>query len=167
MTYSIRMANTSDIPDMCHLMHEAFSIYSDPPSSALDETISSITNNRQQGEQAALLFDNTNTLLAMIRFVQTDKTISFHRFAVKPSIQGKGLGSLLLTWLEDYAVYQDVLTLTCKVRKNLSQNISFYEKNGYQQDNNWTPSIQHSTPVLAFTKSITTTNKKKTRISSY
>ncbi|MDQ0205249.1 GNAT family N-acetyltransferase [Alkalicoccobacillus murimartini] len=164
--YFTRLATSSDVPAMCDLMHQAFATYSNPPSSALDETIASINTRLQKGEKAALLFNVQGRLLAMVRFVQTKESLFFFRFSVHPDCQGSGIGSLLLRWLETYATKQEISTLTCKVRKNVTQNLLFYQKNGYIEDTEWHPESTTSTAVLKCKKTIPSINKKKTCISS-
>ncbi|MEK4564265.1 GNAT family N-acetyltransferase [Alkalihalobacillus sp. FSL R5-0424] len=167
MTFTFQLATTENTEAMCQLMHEAFSIYTDPPSSALLETEDTLIQALQSGEHAALLFDQDHQVLAMCRFIEGENNLYFFRFAVKSDRQGSGLGSVLLQRLEAYATERGFTRTTCKVRKNLNQNISFYQKNGYQIDQQFVPEQQHSTPVFLLEKKLVKVDKKKTSIASF
>ncbi|MFK3938659.1 GNAT family N-acetyltransferase [Alkalihalobacillus sp. NPDC078783] len=167
MTFSFQLATAEHAQAMCQLMHEAFSIYTDPPSSALLETEDTLKQALQNGEYAALLMDQDQQLLAMCRFTEYEENIYFFRFAVKADRQGTGVGSIFLHKLEDYALEKGFMHVTCKVRKSLTQNISFYQKNGYQIDQHFVPDQKHSTPVLLLGKELGKVDKKKTSIASF
>lgn len=167
MSYVIRLASLQDASLMCELMHQAFAVYNDPPSSALKETADSIGKKLEGKEQAALLFTEQNVLVGLVRFIYKRDSIHFHRFCIHPAYQGNGLGGLLLNWLEEFAQSEHIATLACKVRTHATQNIAFYEKYGYIEVKEWQPSQPHSTPVLLFTKSVPKLTQKKTHITSF
>jgi ribosomal protein S18 acetylase RimI-like enzyme len=167
MTFTFQLATIENTQAMCQLMHEAFSIYTDPQSSALLETEDTLKKALQTGEYAALLFDQNQQLLAMCRFIENESSLYFFRFAVKSDLQGSGLGSVFLQRLEAYALERGLTHTTCKVRKNLQQNISFYQKNGYQMDQQFIPDQNYSTPVLLLEKELVKMDKKKTSIASF
>lgn len=128
----IQLATISDAPSIHELMNKAFIRYqnSEFPSSALEETIESITDAMKNGEQAFICYFKQSPV-GMVRFRQTENTVYFYRLSVIPEAQGKGFAKKLLASLEAYAKEMHIAKLYCKVRRSETKNINLYESIGY------------------------------------
>jgi ribosomal protein S18 acetylase RimI-like enzyme len=126
------LAQPQDAATVHNLMLQAFSVYRDsvPPSSALDETIESITQSLKQGKEAVILYVEDSPV-AMARFTLEEASLYFYRLSVIPAFQGKGMAKRLIQWLETYAKERGKESLSCKVRMNVSRNIALYESIGF------------------------------------
>ncbi|MDV6377166.1 GNAT family N-acetyltransferase [Sporosarcina sp. GW1-11] len=128
----IVVAEITDTPIIHDLMIRAFQEYKNatPPTSALQETVQSITAAMKDGEEALIGYMDDEPV-AMIRFRQQDHGIYFSRFSVIPERQGRGLAKKILRFLEDYARQHNKSTLLCKVRADVTKNIMLYQSMGY------------------------------------
>ncbi|MGM9988950.1 MAG: GNAT family N-acetyltransferase [Bacillaceae bacterium] len=128
----VRTATIEDASLIHRLMLQAFSEYKDavPPSSALEETVQSISTALENGEQALICYENDEPV-GMIRFHVKGEILYFYRLSVVPSWQGQGIAKKLLVALEGYANKHKILTITCKVRMNVPRNIQLYHAMGY------------------------------------
>lgn len=128
----INSATSSDAPVIHRLMISAFKEYKGeiPPSSALDETVQSISEALENGEKALIAFEENNPV-GMVRFQIKNQGLYFYRLSVLPEKQGKGIAKKILKSLEDYANGVGVTTIFCKVRMTLPKNIHLYSSIGY------------------------------------
>lgn len=133
MDLDIRFANICDASLIHHLMIRAFSEYKNeiPPSSALDETVQSITAALNEGEQSVIGFID-NIPVGMVRFRLKAEGLYFYRLSVIPEKQGEGIAKRILTFLEEYAKQKECQIIFCKVRMNVLRNIYLYQSLGYQ-----------------------------------
>nr|WP_106779388.1 GNAT family N-acetyltransferase [Lysinibacillus timonensis] len=129
----INSAITSDAAIIHDLMMKAFMVYKNetPPSSALEETVQSVSEALEKGEKALIAYEE-NEPVGMVRFQLTDSGLYFYRLSVLPEKQGKGIAKQLLHSLEEYARKFAVSTILCKVRKSVRKNIQLYISLGYQ-----------------------------------
>ncbi|PIC70760.1 GNAT family N-acetyltransferase [Sporosarcina sp. P16b] len=125
-------ANISDIPVIRDVMIRAFREYekATPPTSALEETVESITAEMQNGVQALIGYMEEEPV-AMVRFRLEDESLYFSRFSVVPERQGQGIAKKILRFLEEYATQQGKRVVACKVRADVPKNISLYQSIGY------------------------------------
>src|SRR5690606_38292998 len=100
-------------------------------SSALEETVQSISTALNEGEQSIIGFID-NVPVAMVRFQIKDEGLYFYRLSVVPERQGQGIAKELLKLLEEYAIQQKLPTIFCKVRMNVPRNIYLYQSLGYK-----------------------------------
>jgi len=114
-------------------MINAFTEYKDevPPSSALEETVQSISNALKEGEKSLIGFVD-NVPVGMVRFQLKEDGVYFYRLSVIPEKQGQGIAKKLLKSLEEYAKKREVPTLLCKVRMTVPKNIYLYSSVGYK-----------------------------------
>ncbi|MFJ7649452.1 GNAT family N-acetyltransferase [Lysinibacillus sp. NPDC097279] len=126
------LAEYQDAPVVHNLMLQAFKEYehATPPSSALSETVESIEQALNKGEQAFISYMEDQPV-AMVRFTLNDEGIYFFRLSVIPQMQGQGLAKALIAKLEDYARAQGKRISECKVRMNVPRNIELYRSLGY------------------------------------
>lgn len=113
-------------------MMKAFLEYKDevPPSSALEETVQSVSRSLENGEKALIAHED-NCPVGMIRFQLNHEGLYFYRLSVIPEKQGKGIAKTILQHVEEYAKQVDVSTILCKVRMNVQRNIQLYSSIGY------------------------------------
>jgi ribosomal protein S18 acetylase RimI-like enzyme len=129
----IKFAEVSDAPLIHELMINAFLEYKDevPPSSALEETVQSISTALKEGELSLIAFAD-HVPVGMVRFQLKEEGLYFYRLSVTPEKQGQGIAKKLLKSLEEYAHKKEVPTLLCKVRMTVPRNIYFYSSIGYK-----------------------------------
>ena len=125
-------ANVSDVLVIHDVMIRAFRKYehAEPPTSALNETVESITTEMQDGQQALIGYIEEEPV-AMVRFRLDCESLYFSRFSVVPERQGQGIAKKILKFLEEYAVQHEKSVIGCKVRADVPKNISLYESIGY------------------------------------
>lgn len=128
----IILANSKDAQVVYKLMLQAFKEYehATPPSSALSETVESIEQALNNGEQALISYMEDQPV-AMVRFTLSNQGIYFFRLSVIPEKQGQGLAKALIVELENYARAQGKRISECKVRMNVPRNIELYRSLGY------------------------------------
>jgi len=128
----ISSAQSSDAPIIHDLMIKAFSEYQNgiAPSSALEETIDSVSDALLNGEKAIIAYEE-NLPVGMVRFELREEGLYFYRLSVIPEKQGQGIAKKILKYLEDYANNIGVSTILCKVRMTVTKNIQLYSSIGY------------------------------------
>lgn len=129
----IIFAKTTDAPIIHDLMIQAFTAYKNevPPSSALEETIQSVSKALHNDEQAFISYMNA-TPVGMVRFHIKENCVYFYRLSVIPEKQGQGIAKELLKSLETYALEQEKSIVKCKVRMAAPKNIALYHSIGYK-----------------------------------
>lgn len=134
MHVEFKLADKLDAPIIHDLMIRAFSEYKvlKASSTALDETVESVTRDMEGGEQAMLVYIDGEPA-AMARFEMLEDALYFFRLSVAPEHQGKGIAKALLQALEEYAEEHGRHKMQCKVRMNIEKNMRLYEKLGYIQ----------------------------------
>ena len=88
----IKIAETADALLLHDLMIQAFMQYKEevPPSSALEETVQSISTALDDGEQA-LISSIDEEPVGMVRFRVKEDCLYFYRLSVIPEKQGQGI----------------------------------------------------------------------------
>jgi ribosomal protein S18 acetylase RimI-like enzyme len=129
----IRLANVEDAHLIQQIMVLAFEEYRDMdvPSSALNETISSIEESLKNGSEKALLCFRDGVPLGSVRFKTDTNSLYFFRLSVCPEARGRGIAKSMLSWLENYAKEQGKTEIWCRVRMSIPQNIQLYQSIGY------------------------------------
>ncbi|WP_257350700.1 GNAT family N-acetyltransferase [Pseudalkalibacillus decolorationis] len=128
----VNFAEVSDALLIHDLMIKAFMEYKDevPPSSALEETVQSISTALKDGEQGLIGYIDDEPV-GMIRFQLKENGVYFYRLSVIPEKQGQGIAKKILKSLEDYANKKEIPTILCKVRMTVPKNIKLYSSIGY------------------------------------
>ncbi|WP_273123138.1 GNAT family N-acetyltransferase [Bacillus weihaiensis] len=128
----IRAATASDSAVIHDVMMKAFEEYKNetPPSSALEETIQSVSDALEKGEKALIAFDEDEPV-GMVRFQVKKEDLYFYRLSVLPKKQGDGIGKKIVRALEEYASRAGVSTIRCKVRLTVPKNLNLYSSIGY------------------------------------
>lgn len=124
---------SNDASTIHYIMLEAFSEYAnDPqPSSALVETVDTVTADLQNGA-LALVGKIDGQPVATVRYTIQPTSIYFYRLSVIPNFQGKGYAKTILLALEQYAKQHNITEIQCKVRMSVPRNIYLYESIGYE-----------------------------------
>jgi GNAT superfamily N-acetyltransferase len=101
----------------------------DPPSGAVRETVEVVRGDlaRGGGAIAALYGDAVGCL----RWFVDAGDLHVRRLAVEPSLQGRGIGRLLMAWAEDEAARRGCEGVAVGVRCALMGNLAFYGRLGY------------------------------------
>lgn len=129
---NIKVAGPADASVIHDLMMKAFMEYKHavPPSSALEETVQSVSDALEKGEKALIAYEK-NDPVGMVRFQLMANGLYFYRLSVLPEKQGEGIAKEILKSLEVYAGNAGVPTIRCKVRKSVPKNIQLYTSFGY------------------------------------
>ncbi|BBI32110.1 GNAT family N-acetyltransferase [Cohnella abietis] len=130
----IREATPEDADTIYSLMHIAFEEYRTaiPPSSALEETDESVLSAlRDQGESAAILYED-DTATAMVRFKYDRDEIYFFRLSVVPARRRRGYAKQLVKWIEKQGITKGLNVSRCKVRQSIQNNLVLYQDMGYE-----------------------------------
>jgi len=130
----IKEATIDHVQDLHETMILAYQEYIHIPasSSALDETIESITVKLKSGEEGLLVYDNDKAV-ASVRYLVEDDALFFERLSVIPEYRGKGIAHLLLETLEEITRAKGYKKIRCKVRMSLTKNMNMYRAFGYTQ----------------------------------
>jgi ribosomal protein S18 acetylase RimI-like enzyme len=101
------------------------------PSSALQETASSITTSMLHGEQVLIAFDGS-TAVGIVRFMICIDALYFYRLAIIPEKRGRGIAKMLLRRLETEATDYRRNAVICRVRRRELRNLHLYRSDGFQ-----------------------------------
>ncbi|MBD8070659.1 GNAT family N-acetyltransferase [Bacillus sp. PS06] len=126
----IKVADLSDVSVIHDLMIQAFKVYTEEPSSALDETVESILTAQREGERSLIQYKDGQPV-GMVRFKFIEEGLYFYRLSVIPEMQGQGIAKSMLRYLEKLANEENISKITCKVRMNVVKNINLYTSLGY------------------------------------
>jgi ribosomal protein S18 acetylase RimI-like enzyme len=138
MNFAIKLVEEeTDIVSVHQIMLEAFAEYGsyDIPSSAMNESISSIKQSIQNGSEKAILCFVDGKALGSVRFKIHEDSFYFSRLSVSPEARGKGIAKAMIKWLEEYAkeTEQDKIDkVFCRVRKDTPQNVQFYRSLAFE-----------------------------------
>ncbi len=102
----------------------------DPPSSAGRETLESVRADLASGGALARLDGRP---AGCLRFAVAGDHVHVRRVAVPPELQGRGIGSALMAWVEAKAAARGLAEVTLGVRLALSGNLRLYRRLGYEE----------------------------------
>ncbi|WP_445489602.1 GNAT family N-acetyltransferase [Niallia sp. 03133] len=133
MQVEIRLGTEEDIVTAHQLMRDAFEEYRflEVPSSAANESVDILENSFKEGKERFILSYVNGKPVGSLRFSLKEKTVYFSRVSVPPSARGKGIGKVMLKWIEDYAGKNGKMKMECRVRMSLENNIRLYTSLGY------------------------------------
>ncbi len=135
MSLLIRKATLAEASVVHAIMMDAFEQHrlSEPPTSALSETIASVRKELENGETAVLCFRDGEAV-GSVRYLVKDG-LYFHRLAVRCREQGRGVGTAMVRWLEEEAGRSGQGVIWLKVRSSQARNIEWYRHLGYVPSN--------------------------------
>jgi len=131
----IRLAvKDNDINSVHQIMLDAFVEYTnyDIPSSAMNESVSSIKQLIQNGSEQAILCFVDGEALGSVRFKWHENSLYFSRLSVLPKARGKGIAKAMIKWLEEYAQVNGKDKIFCRVRQDVPENILFYRSYDFE-----------------------------------
>ncbi len=129
----IRLATVEDAHTIHQIMLSAFEEYRyhEVPSSALNETVSSIEEALKNGSENALLYFLDEVPVGSVRFKTDKNSLYFSRLSVIPEARNRGIAKSMLAWLEEYARNHGITEIWCRVRMSVPRNIRLYESIGF------------------------------------
>jgi len=123
-------------PDEAQIIHQitldAFEpscTFLDPPSGALSETLEELQTLTANNGAVIALLDNQPA--GACRIVIHQDHVYCGRLGVFPSMQGKGVGTAILNFLEDEARKRNLPEVRLATRERLTSNMEFYQRLGY------------------------------------
>lgn len=132
--FSIRALRAEDAGSAAALIREAFaaqSLATDPPSSALRETASSVAAHLAEGGGAGV--EAASGLVGLILWAARDSGLYLGRLAVLPSSRGKGLARVLIGEGETEARRRGLPRLHLRVRIALEENRRLFLACGFKE----------------------------------
>ena len=121
--YSVKIASTNQ--QLNSILKLRYEVLRKPWS----QTIDSATDQLEEKSINAFIQNNKGIVIACGRLQENENKIGQIRFmAVDQNYQGKGLGKLIITSLEEKAKELKLNKIQLQARENA---VSFYKKNGY------------------------------------
>ncbi len=131
---TVRMADDDEVRLVYALMRAGFaeSAERDNPSSALLETVDDVRARIETGG-AILAFEHGRPA-GSGRFAVDREAgyLSYERLAVHPSLRGRGVGSAMVTFLEEHARELGLSEIRADARSQQPDNRPFYLARGYR-----------------------------------
>jgi GNAT superfamily N-acetyltransferase len=128
----IRAVATSDIPTLASVIHAAYVEYEGrltPPSGAHKETSGTLAAKLAHGE-GAIAWQGDNAAGSVL-YEPRGESMYLGRLAVPPQYRRRGIGTLLVNYVEEQARARGHKLITLGVRLQLPENTAFYTKLGY------------------------------------
>ena len=128
----VRIANRNDAPIICQITQEAFESSRsllNPPAGALSETLEELHKVIADGAAVIALLDNKPA--GACRMIIFEDHVYCGRLAVFPSMQGKGVGTAILNFLEQEARNRRLPEVRLATRDVLTSNVEYYQRLGY------------------------------------
>ena len=129
MDVIIKLAEEDEaIKSVYQVMLDAFAEYSNHgiPSSAMNESVTSIQQAILKGSEQAVLACISGKPLGSARLILEDDSLYFKRLSVSPEARRKGMAKKMIQWLEEYAKETGKGKIYCRVRKDTPLNIELY-----------------------------------------
>jgi ribosomal protein S18 acetylase RimI-like enzyme len=103
-----------------------------PPSGAHSKTVESIAN-KVSGRGGAVLVWQNDSAVACAIYYFNESYMYIGRVSVSPSHRGSGIGSKIISELEQLALEQGYEETRVEVRRSLPANLAFYKSQGYME----------------------------------
>ena len=128
----VRVCGYDAAPIVHELTRAAFAGHEvlDPPSGTTAETVESVRRDLEAAGGALAWLDSRP--VGCLRFVVTADHFHVRRVAVRPELQGRGIGRALMEWAEAQAENRGLPRVTVGVRLSLPGNLAFYRRLGYE-----------------------------------
>ena len=136
----IEKATLNDIPALNELVNSAYRGDSSRAGWTTEADIldgirtseSALSNLIQQGHTILLLKDLSGQLIGSVQLEIHERGVYLGMLTVKPTLQGAGLGKLLLQAAESWAIEEGQAVVYMTVISVRSELIAWYERHGYQ-----------------------------------
>jgi ribosomal protein S18 acetylase RimI-like enzyme len=143
----IEKATLNDIPTLNELVNSAYRGDSSRAGWTTEADIldgirtseSALSNLIQQGHTILLLKDLSDQLIGSVLLEFHERGVYLGMLTVKPTLQGAGLGKLLLQASESWAIEQGQGVVYMTVISVRSELIAWYERHGYQRTGETAP----------------------------
>jgi ribosomal protein S18 acetylase RimI-like enzyme len=132
LPFVIRRADFSELAMLCAVIHAAYAEFEGkltPPSGAHKETVESLAAKLTSGK-GAIAWQGEEAVGSVL-FEPRGEAIYLGRLAVPPQYRGRGIGALLVRYVEKQAIVHGHSHITLGVRLQLPENTAFYTKLGY------------------------------------
>src|SRR5262249_27869520 len=126
-------ARIGDAEVVHRIMRQAYGEYDaamDPPMSGAGESVAQVEAAMRKGG-AVLAWDGA-TAVGSARYRLSSDFVRIKRISVLPSSRGRGIATAMLGYIERLALGQGRTEARLTLRMSLSQNLSLYERMGYQ-----------------------------------
>lgn len=128
----VRPIEFTDVPILHEVIQAAYAEYDGrltPPSGAHNETVESLTAKLKRGA-GAIAWDGDQAAGSVL-FEPRENALYLGRLAVPPPYRRRGIGALLVDYVEKQALAHGFSQITLGVRLQLPENTAFYTKLGY------------------------------------
>lgn len=129
----IKEASYVEIEIVKQIMHDSFREYTgvlNPHSGALRETVEDIRTKIEGRGGAIIVWDNAEPLGTSLYYFENDY-MYIGRVSVLPTHRGRGIGRLMMTYLEELARKKCCSKTRIEVRMSLPENIHYYKNMNY------------------------------------
>ena len=120
------------LPRVLEILHAAFTLHDsriDPPSGVHRETVDALA--ARFSTETLLLAERDGAILGCIWCEPQGDRVYVGRLAVDPTVHRRGVGRALLLASIEWAQAREARAVTLSVRRELSENIAFFERHGF------------------------------------
>ncbi|SRR5713226_1535287 len=128
----LREATQADVATIVNLIREAFEEYRgrlDPPSGAHEESEEKIRLKMASAQVVLVLVEGV--AIGCVFYERESDYLHFHRLAVLPAERGRGLGRILIDYVENRARALNLAGVRLGVRLALERLRAYYDRLGY------------------------------------
>jgi len=121
MKIMIRLATVEEANLIHKIMLPAFeeNRFTDVPSDALNETVSSIEKSLNNGSEKDMLYFMDGVPVGSVRFKINNTSLCFFRLSDIPEARKRGIAKSMILWLENYAGEHEITEIWCRVRSQI------------------------------------------------
>jgi ribosomal protein S18 acetylase RimI-like enzyme len=126
-------SDTEVLPRVLEILYAAFTLHDgrvDPPSGVHRETVAALA--ARFPAETLLLAEVDGGIAGCIWCEPQGDDVYVGRLAVDPELHGRGVGRALLLASIDWARTRGAARVTLSVRRELVENIAFFERHGFR-----------------------------------
>lgn len=128
----IRLATSDDLPEIVACATVAYARYVDLIGKEPAPMIADFSSQVEQGIVSVAL--NNGGFSGFVVFYPTDKNcVHLENVAVLPECAGKGMGKLLVQYVENWATQRGYLRVELYTNEAMAENLAIYPKLGYHE----------------------------------
>ncbi len=118
------------IPDSPELFNLYFNLRYEVLRKPWNQPYSSVKDDLEESSMHAMLLDEQDQIAGVCRMhFNSEEEVQLRFMAIRPDLQGKGYGKLLLDYFEDLATSHKRKRIMLQAREDA---VSFYLRNGYE-----------------------------------
>jgi ribosomal protein S18 acetylase RimI-like enzyme len=160
-TAEIRLATPADAPQISSLLNESFAEYrpqyTEGGFAATTPTTDQVRHRMQEGP--IWIAEQDGHVVGTVSVVSQGEELYIRGMAVAPSARGSGLGELLLSEIERFALDGSYRRLTLSTTPFLLRAIRLYEHHGFQRTEAQ-PHDLFGTPLFTMVKNLSSVNSR-------